>query len=80
LRSNRCRLTPAQLREWGGDECVSAGKQVGIDYMPALNRAIAKDPAGLATLFRFTNTPQHDAAQRICHDTLPWLISLSLDR
>jgi len=54
--------TPAQLREWGRDECVSAGKQAGIDYTQALNRAIAKDPAGLATLFGFTNTPQHDAA------------------
>jgi len=40
----------------------SAGKDAGIDYTQALNRAIAKDPAGLATLFGFTNTPQHDAA------------------
>jgi len=62
--------TPAQLREWGRDECVSAGKQAGIDYTQALNRAIAKDPAGLATLFGFTNTPQHDAAAGEAHDQI----------
>ena len=48
--------TPAQLREWMGDECVSAGKRVGIDYTRSLERAIDKDSAGLSTLFRFTVT------------------------
>jgi len=62
--------TPVQLREWGRDECVSAGKRAGIDYTQALNRAIAKDPAGLATLFGFTNTPQHHAAAGEAHDQI----------
>jgi hypothetical protein len=44
----------AQLREWMGDECVSAAKRVGIDYPDALERAIRRDPAGLAELFRYT--------------------------
>jgi hypothetical protein len=44
----------AQLREWMGDECVSAGKHVGIDYPGALERAIRREPAGLAELFRYT--------------------------
>ena len=48
--------TPAQLREWMGDECVSAGKRVGIDYARSLERAIDKDSAGLSALFRFSVT------------------------
>ena len=44
----------AQLREWMGDECVSSGKRVGIDYPGALERAIRREPAGLAELFRYT--------------------------
>jgi hypothetical protein len=46
----------ARLREWMGDECVSAGKFVGIDYAHSLELAIRADPAGLAELFRFTET------------------------
>ena len=52
--------TPARLRYWATGDCVAAGKYVGIDYMRALNRAIAKNPAGLATLFRFTDTSGFD--------------------
>jgi len=52
--------SPARLRYWATGECVAAGKYVGIDYMRALNRAIAKDPTGLATLFRFTDTSGFD--------------------
>lgn len=37
-----------------GDECVSAGKRVGIDYRRSLDRAIHGDSAGLSTLFQFT--------------------------
>jgi hypothetical protein len=48
--------TAAQLREWSGDECVKAGKRVGIDYARSLEGAIAEKPLGLATLFRFTTT------------------------
>jgi len=44
----------AQLREWMGDECVSAGKHVGIDYPGALERALRREPAGLVELFRYT--------------------------
>ena len=44
----------AQLREWIDDECVSAGRHVGIDYPGALKRAIRRAPAGLAELFRYT--------------------------
>lgn len=38
----------AQLRDWMGDECVSAGKRLGMDYPGALERAIRQKPAGLA--------------------------------
>ena len=44
----------AQLREWIDDECVSAGRHVGIDYPGALERAIRRAPAGLAELSRYT--------------------------
>lgn len=44
----------AQLREWIDDGCVSSGKHVGIDYPGALERAIRREPAGLAELFRYT--------------------------
>jgi hypothetical protein len=44
----------AQLREWIDQGCVSSGKQVGIDYPGAVERAIRREPAGLAELFRYT--------------------------
>lgn len=44
----------AQLREWIDDGCVRSGKHVGIDYRGALERAIRREPAGLADLFRYT--------------------------
>jgi hypothetical protein len=44
----------AQLREWMSDKCVRSGKHVGIDYPGALGRAIRREPAGLAELFRYT--------------------------
>ena len=52
--------TAARLRDVARPDCVLVAKHVGIDYMQALNRAIAKDPAGLATLFRFTDTSAYD--------------------
>jgi hypothetical protein len=44
----------AQLCEWIDDGCVSSGKHVGIDYRGALERAIRREPVGLAELFRYT--------------------------
>ena len=46
--------TAAQLREWIDDGCVRSGKHVGIDYPGTLERAIRREPAGLAELFRYT--------------------------
>jgi len=54
--------TAAQLRESASGECADAGKHAGIDYARSLDRAIAKDPAGLATLFRFTDSGWFDGA------------------
>jgi len=54
--------TAAQLRYWAAGECVRAGRHAGIDYAHSLDRAIAEDPAGLATLFRFTDTAWFDGA------------------
>lgn len=52
----------AQLKEWAVGPCVNAGKHAGIDYAHSLDRAIAGDPAGLATLFRFTDSGWCDGA------------------
>jgi hypothetical protein len=54
--------TAAELRYWAADECVRAGRHAGIDYARSLDRAIAGDPAGLATLFRFTDSGWCDGA------------------
>lgn len=54
--------TATQLREWAAGPCVTAGKHAGIDYAHSLDRAIAQDPAGLAALFRFTDTGWFDGA------------------
>jgi hypothetical protein len=54
------RPSAAQLRKWMGDECVSAGKHAGIDYPGALERAIRREPAGLAELFRVTVSGEFD--------------------
>lgn len=55
--------TVAELREWGSaDECVRAGKHAGFDYPRTLNRAMAGDRAGLATLLRFTDSGWCDGA------------------
>ena len=48
--------TAAQLREWG----VSAGKHASIDYRGPLERAIRREPAGLAELFRVTASQGFD--------------------
>jgi hypothetical protein len=45
---------PRSYGEWMGDECVRGGRHVGIDYPGALVRAIRREPAGLAELFRYT--------------------------
>ena len=59
--------TPAHLRELARGDCVLVAKYVGIDYMQALNRAIAKNPAGLATLFRFSDTSACDGGAGEAH-------------
>ena len=60
----------AQLREWMGDECVRSGKHVGIDYPGALERAIRREPAGLAELFRYTVIGEMDGAAGEAHSAI----------
>jgi hypothetical protein len=57
----------AQLRVWIYDKCVSSGKHVGIDYPGALERAIRREPAGLAELFRYTVIGETDGAAGEAH-------------
>src|SRR5438876_10404293 len=59
----------SELREWAAGSCVRAGKHAGIDYAHSLDRAIAKDPAGLAALFRFTDSGWFDGAAAEGHCT-----------
>src|SRR3954468_16736435 len=54
--------TAAQLREWAAGSCIRAAKHAGIDYAHSLDRAIARDPAGLAALFRFSDSGWFDGA------------------
>src|SRR6266446_1724415 len=60
----------AQLREWIDDGCVRSGKHVGIDYPGALERAIRRDPAGLAELFRYTVIGGMDGAAGEAHSAI----------
>lgn len=60
----------AQLREWMGDACVSSGKHIGIDYPGALERAIRREPAGLAQLFRYTVIGEMDGAAGEAHSAI----------
>jgi hypothetical protein len=60
----------AQLREWTDDGCVSSGKRVGIDYRGALERAIRREPAGLAELFRYTVIGGMDGAAGEAHSAI----------
>src|SRR4029450_3726643 len=60
----------AQLREWIDDKCVSCGKHVGIDYPGALERAIRREPAGLAELFRYTVIGEMDGAAGEAHSAI----------
>src|SRR5207245_1828461 len=57
----------AHLREWIDDGCVRSGKHVGIDYPGALERAIRREPAGLAELFRYTVIGELDGAAGEAH-------------
>lgn len=54
--------TAAKLRYWASGDCINAGKYVGFDYARALERAIHKEPSGLAELFRFVDTAGFDGA------------------
>jgi hypothetical protein len=60
----------AQLREWVDHGCVSAGRRVGIDYSGALERAIRREPAGLAELFRYTVIGNTDGAAGEAHSAI----------
>ena len=60
----------AQLRGWMGDGCVSSGKRVGIDYPGALERAIRREPAGLADLFRYAVIGEMDGAAGEAHSAI----------
>src|SRR5256885_6723518 len=60
----------AQLREWIDDECVKSGKQVGIDYRDAIERAIRGEPAGLAALFRYTDIGGMDGEAGEAHSAI----------
>ena len=57
----------AQLREWIDDGCVKSGKQFGINYRDAVERAIRQEPAGLTALFRFTDMGGADGAAGEAH-------------
>ena len=54
--------TATELREGAAGSCARAASHAGIDYAQSLDRAIAKDPAGLAALFRFTASGWCDGA------------------
>ena len=60
----------AQLRKWIDGGCVSSGKHVGIDYPGALERAIRREPAGLAELFRYTVIGEMDGAAGEAHSAI----------
>ena len=60
----------AQLGEWIDDGCVRSGKHVGIDYAGALERAIRREPAGLAKLFRYTVIGDLDGAAGEAHSAI----------
>ena len=60
----------AQLREWIDDGCVRSGKHVGIDYPGALERAIRREPAGLAELFRYTVIGELDGEAGEAHSAI----------
>src|SRR4051794_126151 len=60
-----------QLRDWAAaGECVRAGRHAGIDYPGAVDRAIAGDGQGLATLFRFTGSGWCDGAAAEGHSAI----------
>jgi hypothetical protein len=56
-----------QLREWMDHKWVSSAKHGGIDYPRALERAIRRQPSGLAELFRFTVIGDVDGAAGEAH-------------
>ena len=60
----------ARLRYWASGDCINAGKYVGFDYARALERAIYKEPSGLAELFRFTVTAGFDGGAAEGHSAI----------
>ena len=59
-----------QLREWIDDGCVKSGKHVGIDYRDAVERAIRREPAALAELFRYTVIGEMDGEAGEAHSAI----------
>jgi hypothetical protein len=53
-----------------GDKCVSSAKRVGIDYPGALERAIRREPAGLAELLRYTVIGEMDGNTGEAHSAI----------
>jgi hypothetical protein len=62
--------SPAELRQWIDDHCVKSGKRVGIDYPSALERAIHREPSGLAELFRYTAIGDLDGEAGEAHSAI----------
>lgn len=60
----------AQVREWIDAGCVNSGKRVGIDYRGAVERAIRREPAGLAELFRYTVIGEMDGEAGESHSAI----------
>jgi hypothetical protein len=60
----------AQLRAWIHSKSVSSGKQVGIDYAGAVERAIRREPAGLAEIFRYTVIGEMDGDTGEVHSAI----------
>jgi hypothetical protein len=52
------------------NKSVSSGKQVGIDYPGALERAIRREPAGLAELFRYAVIGEMDGDTGEAHSAI----------
>jgi hypothetical protein len=58
----------ARLREMIDPACVSSGKRIGMDYQGAAERAIRREPAGLAELFCYRGDSDGEAGE--VHDAL----------
>ncbi len=60
--------TAAELREMIDPACVRSAKRIGMDYQGAAERAIRREPAGLAELFCYRDDSDGEAGEG--HDAL----------